>query len=120
MKTWLQDWRPRIILISGLAALLPTTAFAQPAFQRTWVCGGYNITVTEQPAGVFSYRSRSRNGNLNLSGGTRQRTEGVQVFKFSSGNYAYWVWDGTLDNPRAGNLEVYQNNRILMQRSCRR
>jgi hypothetical protein len=24
-----------------------------------------------------------------------------------------WVWDGTLDNPQSGTLEVYKNNRIL-------
>ncbi|MEH1812457.1 MAG: hypothetical protein V7K26_17490 [Nostoc sp.] len=64
-------------------------------------------------SGELLYRSTSSNGNLSLGKGTSQLTEGVRVYKFRNGIYEYWVWDGTLDNPQSGTLEVYKNNRIL-------
>lgn len=82
-------------------------------------CGAYDITVASSPDGRFSYQSRSRTGgNLSLTGGTAQNTEGVRVYKFRNGNTEYWVWQGTLDNPNAVRLETYQNNRILSGISC--
>lgn len=81
--------------------------------------GGYNINIWQNYTdGELLYRSTSRNGNLSLGSGTSQATEGVRVYKFRNGNYEYWVWDGTLDNPQSGTLEVYKNNRILMQQAC--
>ncbi|HEY9638571.1 MAG TPA: hypothetical protein V6D14_34630 [Coleofasciculaceae cyanobacterium] len=81
--------------------------------------GGYNINIWQNhTSGKLLYRATSPNGNLSLDGGTSQATEGVRVYKFRNGNYEYWVWDGTLDNPQAGTLEVYKNNRILMQQAC--
>jgi hypothetical protein len=81
--------------------------------------GGYNIDIWQNyTSGELLYRSTSPNGNLSLGGGTSKATEGVRVFKFRNGDYEYWVWDGTLDNPQSGNLEVYKNNRILMQQAC--
>jgi hypothetical protein len=81
--------------------------------------GGYNINIWQNNTnGELLYRATSPNGNLSLDGGTSQATEGVRVYKFRNGNYEYWVWDGTLDNPQAGTLEVYKNNRILMQQAC--
>ena len=47
-------------------------------------------------------------------------TEGVKVYKFGKNNYEYWVWDGTLDSPNSGTLEVYKNNRISSQKSCKK
>lgn len=82
--------------------------------------GGYNINIWKTYAsGELLYRATSDNGDLSLGRGTSQATEGVRVYRFRNGNYQYWVWDGTLDNSQAGTLEVYQNNRILMQRSCK-
>ncbi len=81
--------------------------------------GGYNINIWQTHAsGELLYRATSPNGNLSLGRGTSQATEGIRVYKFRNGNYQYWVWDGTLDNPQSGTLEVYKNNRILMQRTC--
>ncbi|WRH67512.1 MAG: hypothetical protein RSE13_03755 [Planktothrix sp. GU0601_MAG3] len=42
----------------------------------------------------------------------------MRVYKFRSGNNEYWLWQGTIDNPDAGTLEVYKNGRQVMQRSC--
>jgi hypothetical protein len=81
--------------------------------------GGYNINIWQNHTdGELLYRATSPNGNLSLGSGTSQATEGVRVYKFRKGNYEYWVWDGTLDNPQSGILEVYKNNRILMQQAC--
>jgi hypothetical protein len=81
--------------------------------------GGYNINIWQNHTdGELLYRSTSPNDNLSLGRGTSQATEGVRVYKFRNGNYEYWVWDGTLNNPQSGTLEVYKNNRILMQQAC--
>jgi hypothetical protein len=83
--------------------------------------GGYNINIWQnRTSGELLYRATSPNGNLSLGGGTSKATEGVRVYKFRNGIYEYWVWDGTLDNPQSGTLEVYKNNRILMQQACRK
>ena len=83
--------------------------------------GGYNINVWQNhTSGELLYRSASPNGNLSLGRGTSQATEGVRVYKFRKGNHEYWVWDGTLDNPQSGTLEVYKNNRILMRQACKK
>ncbi|WP_414586112.1 hypothetical protein [Scytonema sp. PCC 10023] len=80
---------------------------------------GYNINIWRNyTSGELLYRATSPNGNLSLGSGTSQATEGVRVYKFRNANYEYWVWDGTLDNPQSGTLEVYKNNRILMQQAC--
>ncbi|MBW4457427.1 MAG: hypothetical protein KME55_34875 [Nostoc indistinguendum CM1-VF10] len=83
--------------------------------------GGYNINIWQNYTnGELLYRATSANGNLSLGKGTSQATEGVRVYKFRNGIYEYWVWDGTLDNPQSGTLEVYKNNRILMKQACRK
>ncbi|QLE59364.1 hypothetical protein FD725_13085 [Nostoc sp. TCL26-01] len=83
--------------------------------------GGYNINIWQKyNSGELLYRATSPNGNLRLGKGTSQATEGVRVYKFRNRNYQYWVWDGTLDNPQSGTLEVYKNNRILMKQACRK
>ncbi|MEH2125168.1 hypothetical protein [Nostoc sp.] len=83
--------------------------------------GGYNVNIWQKyTSGELLYRATSPNGNLSLGKGTSQATEGVRVYKFRSGIYQYWVWDGTLDNPQSGTLEVYKNNRILMKQACRK
>jgi hypothetical protein len=81
--------------------------------------GGYDINIWKTyVSGELLYRSTGNNGDLSLGGGTSQATEGVRVYRFRNDNYQYWVWDGTLNSSKAGTLEVYKNNRILMKRSC--
>ncbi|WP_225896000.1 hypothetical protein [Dendronalium phyllosphericum] len=81
--------------------------------------GGYNINIWQNyNSRELLYRATSPNGNLSLGKGTSQATEGVRVYKFRSGIYEYWVWDGTLDNAQSGTLEVYKNKRILMKQAC--
>ncbi|MBR8833462.1 MAG: hypothetical protein DSM106950_05320 [Stigonema ocellatum SAG 48.90 = DSM 106950] len=83
--------------------------------------GGYNIDIWQNYTNrELLYRATSPNGNLSLGKGTSQATEGVRRYKFRNRNYEYWVWDGTLDNPQSGTLEVYKNNRILMRQACRK
>lgn len=101
---------------------LPVFADSTSALIVNLQCqGGYNIQVwNNRKTGQLMYRSQSPSGNLKIDRGTKQATEGVMVYKFRNGNYQYWVWDGTLDSPNAGTLEVYRNDRILMQRQCRK
>ena len=81
--------------------------------------GDYNVNIWQNyRSGELLYRSTNRNGNLSLGSGTRQATEGVQVYRFRNGDYEYWVWDGTLDSAQSGTLEVYRDNRILMRQDC--
>ena len=99
---------------------LPASADSTAGLILSMKCqGGYNINLWKKNAsGELLYRSTSSKGDLSLGGGTSKATEGVRVYKFRKGNYEYWVWDGTLDSPQSGTLEVYKNNRILMQKSC--
>jgi hypothetical protein len=83
--------------------------------------GGYKINIWQNKTSrELLYRSTSPNGNLSLGRGTVKATEGVRLYKFRKGNYEYWVWDGTLDSQNSGTLEVYKNNRILMQKACKK
>jgi hypothetical protein len=101
---------------------LPASADSTAGLILSTKCqGGYNINIWQNyNSGELLYRATSSNGNLSLGKGTSQATEGVRVYKFRSGIYEYWVWDGTLDNPQSGTLEVYKNNRILMKQACRK
>jgi hypothetical protein len=83
--------------------------------------GDYNVQIwQDRSSNTLLYRSTSPYGDLSLQGGTKQATEGVQVYKFQNGKYGYWVWDGTLDSQQAGTLEVYGDNRLLMRQDCRK
>jgi hypothetical protein len=99
---------------------LPAAADSTAGLILSLKCqGGYNVNIWKRnTSGELLYRSTSPIGNLSLGRGTRQATEGTQVYRFRNGNYQYWVWDGTLDSKQAGTLEVYKNNRIQMQRAC--
>ncbi|MEH2349739.1 MAG: hypothetical protein V7K55_17420 [Nostoc sp.] len=101
---------------------LPASADSTAGIVLSTKCqGGYNINIWQKyNSGELLYRATSPNGNLSLGKGTSKATEGVRVYKFRNGIYEYWVWDGTLDNPQSGTLEVYKNNRILMQKTCRK
>lgn len=99
---------------------LPAAADSTASLILSLRCrGGYNVNIWKTKAsGELLYRSTSPNGNLSLGKGTRQATEGTQVYRFRNGNYQYWVWDGTLDSKQFGRLEVYKNNRIQLQKAC--
>ncbi|WP_335228261.1 hypothetical protein [Nostoc sp.] len=101
---------------------LPASADSTAGIILSTKCqGGYNINIWQNyTSGELLYRATNPNGNLSLGKGTSQATEGVRVYKFRKGIYEYWVWDGTLDNPQSGTLEVYKNNRILMKQACRK
>jgi len=100
---------------------LPVSADSTAGIILSTKCqGGYNINNIWQnnTDDELLYRSTSPNGNLSFGRGVSQGTEGVRVYKFRKGNYEYWVWDGTLDNPQSATLEVYKNNWILLQQVC--
>jgi hypothetical protein len=99
---------------------LPAAADSTAALILSTKCrGGYNVNIwRNHTSGELLYRSTSRNGNLSLGRGTSQATEGVRVYRFRNGDYQYWVWDGTLDSPQSGTLEVYKDNRIKMRQTC--
>jgi len=99
---------------------LPAAADSTASIVLSRKCqGGYKIDIWQKYAsGELLYRASSSHGNLSLGRGTSKATEGVRVYKFRNGNYEYWVWDGTLDNPQSGTLEVYKNNYLLMRQAC--
>ncbi|MBD2095758.1 hypothetical protein H6F90_11400 [Trichocoleus sp. FACHB-591] len=115
---------------AALFLALPTSVlvnFFLPAFAdstagiilSTRCQGDHNINIWQNStSGELLYRATSPYGNLSLGRGTSQATEGVRVYRFRNKSYEYWVWDGTLDNPQSGTLEVYKNNRILLQQPC--
>ncbi len=81
--------------------------------------GGYNVNIWRNyNTGELLYRSNGSGGNLSLGQGTSHTAEGVRVYRFRSGNYEYWLWDGT-DSSRSETLQVYRNDRIIMQQLCR-
>jgi hypothetical protein len=122
----------KLMKISALLLALPISILANFSFRAsadstaglilsTKCRGGYNVNIWQKyTSGELLYRATSPNGNLSLGKGTKQATEGVRVYKFRSGIYEYWVWDGTLDSPQSGTLEVYKNKRILMKQACRK
>ncbi|MDM9582070.1 hypothetical protein [Nostoc sp. GT001] len=124
MKTLLK--RSALLLALPISILanfsLPASADSTAGIILSTKCqGGYNINIWQNYTnGELLYRATNPNGNLSLGKGTSQATEGVRVYKFRNGIYEYWVWDGTLDNPQSGTLEVYKNKRILMKQACRK
>lgn len=112
-------------LAAGFTAVLtPVSALADSTADlvlNLQCRGGYDVQIwRDYNTDALLYRSQGPLGNLELNGGTVQATEGTQVYRFQNDSYQYWVWDGTLDSQDAGTLEVYQNNRILMQEPCRK
>ncbi|WDD37019.1 hypothetical protein PQG02_34985 (plasmid) [Nostoc sp. UHCC 0926] len=124
MKTLLK--RSALLLALPISVLvnfsLPASADSTAGIILSTKCqGGYNINIWQNySSGELLYRATNPNGHLSLGKGTKQATEGVRVYKFRNRNYQYWVWDGTLDSPQSGTLEVYKNNRILMRQTCRK
>lgn len=82
---------------------------------------GYTVEVwRNRTTQGLTYRSTSPSGNLVSYQGMSKKTEGTTVYKFLNGSYQYWVWDGTLDSPNAGTLEVYQRDRLSSRRTCKK
>jgi hypothetical protein len=121
MKTLLAKLALLLTLpVCALTSLpLPAAADSTAGLILNTQCGDYHINIWRKyGSGELLYRSTSRYGDLNLDRGTIQLTEGVKVYRFQNGDYAYWVWDGTLDSSQSGNLNVYQNNYSLMELNC--
>jgi hypothetical protein len=122
MKTLLK--RLALLFALPICALatfpLPASADSTADLILSMQCGGgYNINIWRNyTSGELLYRQTNPKGNLSLGEGTSQATEGVRVYRFQNGDYQYWVWDGTLNSSQSGTLEVYQDNRILMQQAC--
>lgn len=122
MKTPLKRFVLPLVLPASILAIFSLSASADSTagivLSMNCQCGSTINIWQNSTSGELLYRATSPIGNLSLGRGTRQTTEGVRVYKFRNGNYQYWLWDGTLDNPNSGVLEVYENNRILTQQSC--
>ncbi|VXD13127.1 hypothetical protein [Planktothrix paucivesiculata] len=107
------------LLTTLISLSLPVKADSTADLMVLYNCGEFKIEVWQKKnSGQLIYRSTSSAGNINLTGGKQENTEGVRVYKFRSGDNEYWVWQGTLDNPDTGTLEVYKNGRQVMQRTC--
>jgi hypothetical protein len=113
---------PAALLVWLLGNALPAAADSTADLMLNLQCQDrYSVEVWQgRSSDALLYRGRGPLGDLSLDGGTRQATEGVQVYKFQNGSYAYWVWDGTLDSQQAGTLEVYENDRLLMRQDCQK
>ncbi len=100
---------------------LPAAADSTAALILSMKCrGGYNVDIWQKyGSGELLYRATSPKGNVSLGRGTSKKTEGVRVYKFRNNSYEYWVWDNSLDNNQSGQLEVYKNDKIQMQRTCK-
>lgn len=113
---------PSIFCLAVLATLsLPATVRSDSTSEliANYQCGDLQIEVWKnKTSGELTYRSTSYMGNLSLTGGIQQNTEGVRIYKFPHENYNYWLWQGTLDNPKAGTLEIYENDRRYKQITC--
>ncbi len=120
--------RPAVLGAIALS-VIPLSLFSPPAIADSTAdlvlhlkCqDGYNVEVwRNRTTKGLTYRSTSPAGNLVSYQGMSKKTEGTTVYKFFNGSYQYWAWDGTLDSPQAGTLEVYQNNRLSSRRTCKK
>lgn len=103
------------VMLSPFSAVADATADLLLALN----CEDFHVEVWQnRPSGNYLYRAQGFVGSLDLNNGTREATEGVVVYKFQNGIYDYWVWDGSLDSPEEGQLQVYRSNRLIMQRDC--
>ena len=107
---------PAAILTYLGATITPLASHPVEKWSRDYTCGQYNITVSEEPHGVFNYQSRSARGNLNLKGGTIEHTKNQKLFQFHNNDFEYLIWTN-LEN-HAGVLEVYQNKRKILEQDC--
>ena len=122
MKTLLK--RLALLVALPICALanftLPAAADSTAALLLSTRCrGGYNVNIWRNyNSGELLYRSTGSSGNLSLGRGTSHAGEGVRVYRFRNGDYEYWLWDGP-DSSRSETLQVYRNDRVIMQQLCR-
>lgn len=104
------------------ASTLPAAADSTSSLVMNLSCDGSTsaeVWKNRKTGGLF-FRGTSPTGKMTSYLGKTQKTEGVQVYKFQSGNMEYWVWDGNLDSPQAASLEIYQNSRLVKRHECKR
>jgi hypothetical protein len=122
MKTLLKSLALLVALpICALANFpLPAAADSTAELILSTKCrGDYNVNIWRKyGSGELLYRSTSRYGNLSLGRGTSHAAEGVRIYRFQNGDHEYWLWDGP-DSSRSETLQVYKDNRVLMQQLCR-
>ena len=122
MKTFLK--RLTLLVALPICALAnftsPASADSTSELILNTMCeGGYNVSVwRNRTSSELQYRATGPFGDLTLGKGTRQATEGVQVYRFSKGVYEIWVWDGTLDSAQSGTLDLYKNKSIIAHKNC--
>lgn len=107
---------PTAILAYLSIIIAPLASHPVEKWSRDYTCGQYDITVSEEPHGVFNYQSRSAKGNLNLKGGTIKHTKKQTLFQFHNNDFEYLIWTNLED--RSGVLEVYQNKRKILKQNC--
>jgi len=120
-KFWHQLKLPIAFAIWFTSILLSLSAQADStaSLLLSLTCNNSQVQVWKnRSSGTYLYRSQGSNGNLKINRGTRQRTEGVTVYKFRNGSYQYWVWDGSLDSKNRGRVEVYRGNRLVQGTNC--
>jgi hypothetical protein len=114
---------PCVAVVSAIAtSTLPAAADSTSSLVMNLSCDGSTsaeVWKNRKTGGLF-FRGTSPTGKMTSYLGKTQKTEGVQVYKFQSGNMEYWVWDGNLDNPQAASLEIYNNSRLVKRHECKR
>ena len=122
MKTLLKCLALLVTLPICALANLPSPAEADSTANliiSTQCRGGYNVNIwRNKTSGELLYRSTSGSGNLSLGRGISYAAEGVRAYRFRNGDYEYWLWDGP-DSSRSETLQVYRNDRVIMQQLCR-
>ena len=122
MKILLKRFALLLGLMTGISTylVLPASADSTADLILSTKCGGsYTVNIWRNySSGELLYRSTSGSGNLSLARGTSHAGEGVRVYRFRNGDYEYWLWDGP-DSSRSETLQIYKDNRVLMQQLCR-
>lgn len=101
---------------------LPAAADSTSSLVMNLSCDGSTsaeVWKNRKTGGLF-FRGTSPTGKMTSYLGKTQKTEGVQVYKFQNGSMEYWVWDGSLDSPKAASLEIYKNSRLVKRHECKR
>jgi len=92
-------------------------------WSHTYACGPYTITLAETSPEVYSYRSRSNQGNLDLANGRRIYSGYSWNYEFRNANTVYVVedaWDSPSFPGGFAELRVFQNGEPLVRQSCRK
>lgn len=118
MRKRLKTFLACLIAASIGAWLLPVVVQAGSLWSRTYRCKDSTVTVSQDAEGGYHFTSTGRITVDRLSDGRVIRKNGVQVYKFGDDGKQYWLWDGSMQTPRFGSLEVYENGRLVLQLEC--